>query len=146
MPSTYLLTIRGRKTGRPSTTPVTIVQHDGKRWLVAPYGAVSWVRNARADAGGRVLVRRRLVGVNTRSERSRMPAKRPYFLASKDAPVEGFVVFSCFGLAVLEVGTEAMFAFVGPVLAAHDETRFLLQGGPASQPSGPVSIRVGPGW
>ena len=40
----------------------------------------------------------------------------------------GFVL-SFFGLAVLEVGTEAMFAFVGPVLAAHHETRFLLQGG-----------------
>jgi hypothetical protein len=76
------------------------------------------------------------------------------------------------GLAVLEVGTEAMFAFVGPVLAAHDETHFLLQGGleqnlgggflayfalsylvilPASSasglpPSGRVSTRVGPGW
>jgi hypothetical protein len=40
----------------------------------------------------------------------------------------GFVL-SFFGLAILEVSTEAMFAFVGPVLAAHDETRFLLQGG-----------------
>jgi hypothetical protein len=40
----------------------------------------------------------------------------------------GFVL-SFFGLAILEVGTEAMFAFAGPVLAAHDGTRFLLQGG-----------------
>jgi hypothetical protein len=40
----------------------------------------------------------------------------------------GFVL-SFFGLAVLEVGTEAMFAFAGPVLAAHDATRFLLHGG-----------------
>jgi hypothetical protein len=38
-------------------------------------------------------------------------------------------VLSFFGLAILEVGTEAMFAFAGPVLAAHDETHFLLQGG-----------------
>ena len=58
VPSTYLLTTKGRKTGRPLTNPVTLVEHDGKRWLVAPYGPVSWVRNARAD--GRVVVRRRL--------------------------------------------------------------------------------------
>lgn len=37
----------------------------------------------------------------------------------------GFVL-SFAGLALLEVGTEAMFAFTGPVLAAHDPTRFLL--------------------
>jgi hypothetical protein len=40
----------------------------------------------------------------------------------------GFAL-SFVGLAILEVSTEAMFAFVGPVLAAHNETRFLLQGG-----------------
>ncbi len=40
----------------------------------------------------------------------------------------GFAL-SFFGLAMLEVSTEALFAFVGPVLAAHHETRFLLQGG-----------------
>jgi deazaflavin-dependent oxidoreductase (nitroreductase family) len=57
VPSTYLLTTRGRKTGRPLTHPVTVVQHDGRRWLVAPYGPVSWVHNARA--AGRVSVGRR---------------------------------------------------------------------------------------
>jgi hypothetical protein len=34
-----------------------------------------------------------------------------------------------FGIAVLEVSTEVTFAFVGPMLAAHQETQFLLQGG-----------------
>ena len=47
-PHTYLLTVRGRKTGQPYSTPVTLVEKDGKRWLVAPYGEVGWVRNARA--------------------------------------------------------------------------------------------------
>ena len=103
VPSTYLLTTRGRKTGRPLTHPVTVVEHDGRRWLVAPYGPVSWVYNARA--AGRVSVRRRggrrdyavrevpageagpvlkrYVGVAT--------ATRPYFQADKDSPVEDFV-------------------------------------------------------
>jgi deazaflavin-dependent oxidoreductase (nitroreductase family) len=42
-----LLTVRGRKTGEPRTTPVAVVEQDGKRYLVAPYGAVNWVRNLR---------------------------------------------------------------------------------------------------
>jgi len=45
---TYLLTVRGRKTGRLYSTPVTLVEQRGQRWLVAPYGEVAWVRNARA--------------------------------------------------------------------------------------------------
>jgi deazaflavin-dependent oxidoreductase (nitroreductase family) len=57
VPSTYLLTTRGRRTGRPLTHPVTVVEHDGRRWLVAPYGPVSWVHNARA--AGWVSVGRR---------------------------------------------------------------------------------------
>lgn len=40
----------------------------------------------------------------------------------------GFVL-SFIGLAMLEVSTEALFAFSGRVLAAHDQTQFLLVGG-----------------
>ena len=40
--------MRGRKSGQPYSTPVTLVEEAGKRWLVAPYGVVGWVRNARA--------------------------------------------------------------------------------------------------
>lgn len=47
-PHTYLLTVRGRRSGRPHTTPVTLVEEEQERWLVAPYGEVGWVRNARA--------------------------------------------------------------------------------------------------
>jgi deazaflavin-dependent oxidoreductase (nitroreductase family) len=45
---TPLLTVRGRRSGTWYSTPVTLVETGGQRWLVAPYGAVSWVRNARA--------------------------------------------------------------------------------------------------
>lgn len=53
-----LLTVRGRKSGQPRTTPVAIFEYDGKRWLIAPYGAVNWVRNLRA-AGEATLTRGR---------------------------------------------------------------------------------------
>ena len=45
---TYLLTVHGRRSGKPYSTPVTLVEEGTNRWLVAPYGEVSWVRNARA--------------------------------------------------------------------------------------------------
>lgn len=48
-----LLTVRGRSTGRLYTTPVRLLERDGQSWLVAPYGAVSWVRNARAAGRSR---------------------------------------------------------------------------------------------
>jgi deazaflavin-dependent oxidoreductase (nitroreductase family) len=51
-----LLTVTGRRTGQPRTTPVVPVQTDRGRWLVAPYGEVDWVRNARA--AGEVTLRR----------------------------------------------------------------------------------------
>ena len=52
----HLLTVRGRKTGLPRTVPVNLTEHQGHRWLVAPYGEVAWVRNARA--AGEVELRR----------------------------------------------------------------------------------------
>lgn len=44
----HLLTVVGRKTGVPHTTPVSVVVEGTARYLVAPYGEVEWVRNARA--------------------------------------------------------------------------------------------------
>lgn len=43
-----LVTIRGRTSGLPRTTPLAIVEHAGRRWTWAPYGEVDWVRNLRA--------------------------------------------------------------------------------------------------
>lgn len=44
----HILTVRGRKTGRPHSTPVDVIGAGGERWLVAGYGPANWVRNARA--------------------------------------------------------------------------------------------------
>jgi deazaflavin-dependent oxidoreductase (nitroreductase family) len=43
-----LLTVTGRTTGRPHTTPIVPVERDGDTWLVSPFGEVGWVRNVRA--------------------------------------------------------------------------------------------------
>ena len=44
----YLLEVRGRKSGRVYATPVSIVEHSGQWYIVAPRGTTQWVRNARA--------------------------------------------------------------------------------------------------
>src|SRR5215467_10578146 len=48
VPHTYLLEVRGARSGRLRTVPVTVVENGG-RWLVAPYGERAWVRNVRAS-------------------------------------------------------------------------------------------------
>jgi deazaflavin-dependent oxidoreductase (nitroreductase family) len=54
----YLLTAPGCKTGWPRPNPVVPVEHDGRRWLLAPYGPVAWVHNARATERVRLARRR----------------------------------------------------------------------------------------
>jgi deazaflavin-dependent oxidoreductase (nitroreductase family) len=44
----HILTVPGRKTGRPYSTPVDVIDLDDRRWLVAGYGPSNWVRNVRA--------------------------------------------------------------------------------------------------
>ena len=58
------LTVRGRRTGRPHTVPVNVLELSGARYLVAPRGETLWVRNLRA--AGEAQLRRR-----GRSERVR---------------------------------------------------------------------------
>jgi len=43
-----LLTVRGRKSGLPRTTPVTICDHAGRRGVISPFGESNWARNLRA--------------------------------------------------------------------------------------------------
>jgi deazaflavin-dependent oxidoreductase (nitroreductase family) len=99
---TYLLTVPGRRTGRPLSTPVTLVEEGGQRWLVAPYGEVPWVRNARA--AGRVTLTRgrhaetvslRALGAAEAApvlQRyvTRVPITRPYFDVTPDSPLTAF--------------------------------------------------------
>lgn len=59
MGSTSLLMVRGRKSGRLIETPISIFVQEGKRYLIAPYGVVNWVRNLRAAGGEATLIRGR---------------------------------------------------------------------------------------
>jgi deazaflavin-dependent oxidoreductase (nitroreductase family) len=54
-----LITIRGRTSGLPRTTPIAIIAVDGRRWVWAPWGDVHWVRNLRAAGSATINVRGR---------------------------------------------------------------------------------------
>jgi deazaflavin-dependent oxidoreductase (nitroreductase family) len=54
-----LVTIRGRKSGQPRTTPLAIIEVSGRRWVWAPWGDVQWVRNLRAAGRATITVRGR---------------------------------------------------------------------------------------
>ncbi len=78
---THLLTVRGRKTGRPYSTPVSLAWLEGERYVVAPYGERSWVKNARA-AGWVELRRgstRERLAVEEASPEQAVPVLRDYY-------------------------------------------------------------------
>ncbi len=60
-----LVTVRGRKSGLPRTTPVAIIEVSGRRLVWAPWGDVNWVRNLRAAGRATITVRRRKEEVRT---------------------------------------------------------------------------------
>jgi deazaflavin-dependent oxidoreductase (nitroreductase family) len=59
-----LITVRGRKSGLPRTTPLSIVELSGRRWLMSPFGEVNWVRNLRVAGRATITVRRSTEEVN----------------------------------------------------------------------------------
>ena len=100
---TYLLTTTGRKIGKRHTNPVTVMEN-GERFLVAPYGPVPWVHNARA-AGEVTLTRGRRSTTHSITEVgpaeaapvlkryvTKVPVVRSFFDANKNAPVAAFEV------------------------------------------------------
>lgn len=98
----HLVTVAGRKTGTPHSTPVSVVTDGATQYLVAPYGEVGWVLNARS-AGTVKLTRR---GVAAEYSIAQVPAAqagpvlrlyiqaepvtRPYFNVSAGSSAEAF--------------------------------------------------------
>ncbi|HEY1801995.1 MAG TPA: nitroreductase/quinone reductase family protein [Terriglobales bacterium] len=52
----YLLEVRGRKSGKLFSTPVSLLELGGKKFLVAPRGQTQWARNA--EAAGEITLKR----------------------------------------------------------------------------------------
>jgi len=115
--TTYLLTVKGRRTGTPRSTPVILQEDGGQRWLVSPYGDVGWVRNARA--AGRVTLSRgrqsETFGIAELDANeaapvlkryvASVPITRPFFDAKPDAPLQAFIA---------EASGHPVFKLLGP--------------------------------
>lgn len=54
-----LITVRGRKSGLDRTTPVALVEIDGRRWVIGTFGETHWVRNLREAGQATLTVGRR---------------------------------------------------------------------------------------
>jgi deazaflavin-dependent oxidoreductase (nitroreductase family) len=52
-----LLTVPGRKSGVPRTTPLAIIDRGGRRWVWAPWGESDWVKNLRAAGRAMLSIR-----------------------------------------------------------------------------------------
>ena len=101
--SAHILTTRGRKTGKPRSTPVVLQEHKGRRYLVAAYGEVGWVHNVRAHRRVRLTRGRTTEEVDVAETEpgeagavlkkyvSRWwPTVAPYFDARRSDPVGAF--------------------------------------------------------
>lgn len=95
-----LLTVRGRTSGVPRTTPVAVVAIDGRRWVIGTFGEVNWVRNLRANGDATLAVGRRSERIDAR-ELSREQAAtffrevlRPYV---RRTPLGAFVLGKVLG-------------------------------------------------
>ena len=99
----HLLQVRGRKSGQVYSTPVDVLDWDGKRFLVAPRGYTQWVRNAIASGTVSLKKGRRLEEFGTRLlsddekpeilktylERYKLTVQR-YFPVRAGSPTEAF--------------------------------------------------------
>ena len=52
------LAVRGRKTGTWRPAPVNVLEHDGRRYLVAPRGNTHWVQNLRVAGAGEIRTKK----------------------------------------------------------------------------------------
>lgn len=98
-----LLTTKGRRTGRPHSVPVTLIREGARSWLVAPYGAVDWVKNARASGEVRLSYGSMVSHCRTqelppedaapilRTYLRMFPITRAYFSVPPDASIEAFI-------------------------------------------------------
>lgn len=78
-----LITIRGRTSGAPRTTPVALIEQDGRRWVVGTFGETNWVRNLRAARAAKLTVGKRETAI-TATELG--PAERAAFFAETLGP------------------------------------------------------------
>ncbi|MBV9446736.1 MAG: nitroreductase family deazaflavin-dependent oxidoreductase [Streptosporangiaceae bacterium] len=74
------LAVKGRKSGQWHTTPVNLLIHDGRRYLVSPRGQTQWSRNLRVAGAGELRLGRRTESFRARElgDDEKVPVLRAY--------------------------------------------------------------------
>lgn len=102
----WSLAVPGRTSGQLRTVPVSPVEFNGIRYLVAPYGVVDWVRNLRAAGAGELRrggTRIRVTARELTAEEAapvlkhyvtQVPITRPYLDVTYDRPAEEFAAIA----------------------------------------------------
>ena len=75
-----VLAVKGRSSGTWRTTPVNVLDHDGRRYLVSARGEGQWVRNLRAAGSGELRVGKRSEAFRGRelADNEKVPVLRAY--------------------------------------------------------------------
>lgn len=75
-----VLAVRGRNSGEWRTTPVNLLEFDGRRFLVSPRGEGQWVRNLRVAGSGELRVGNRAEAFASRelADDEKVPVLRAY--------------------------------------------------------------------
>ena len=86
----YLLEVRGRKSGKLYSTPVDLLELNGRNYLVAPRGRTQWVRNA--EAAGEITLKkgstRRRFRLRPLPDAEKPPILKAYLDNFKIAPTD----------------------------------------------------------
>src|SRR5205823_13121250 len=96
-----LLTVRGRKSGQLRTTPVALVEVNGRRWVQSPFGEVNWVRNLRVGGEATITVNRRPASVDAIELST---AQTPRFLKDVVGPYVGRIPLARWLVLLLGLG------------------------------------------
>ena len=94
-----LITILGRKSGLPRTTPVAIIEVDGRRYIWAPWGGSQWVQNLRAAGEATITVRRRAEEV---SATEMDPTERVAFFRDVMGPLARSIPFGVWFIRLID--------------------------------------------
>jgi deazaflavin-dependent oxidoreductase (nitroreductase family) len=75
-----VLAVKGRSSGQWRTTPVNVLELEGRRYLVSPRGEGQWVRNLRVVGTGELRVGKRVEPFRGRelSDEEKVPVLRAY--------------------------------------------------------------------
>ena len=75
-----VLAVKGRTSGEWRTTPVNLLELDGRRYLVAPRGQTQWVKNLRVVGTGELRVGKKIEAFEGRelADDDKVPVLRAY--------------------------------------------------------------------